>query len=92
MVSAKLLELENSIQNLSSEEKLWLVEKIIQQIRGISQADNPIPTAVDHQNNPTPQPIWEIVQEIGATVPESEWEKVPKDLSKNFDLYQGSLE
>ncbi len=92
MVSAKLLELENSIQNFSSEEKLWLLEKIVQQIRGISQEPHSIPTAVEPQNNPTPQPIWEILQEIGATVPESEWEKVPNDWSKNFDLYQGSLE
>lgn len=90
MVSAKLLELENSIQNLSSEEKLWLLEKIVQQIRGISQPAYPVPTAVEFQDNP--KPIWEILQEIGATIPESEWEKVPKDLSKNFDLYQGSLE
>ena len=87
MVSAKLLELENSIKNLSSEEKLWLLEKIVQQIRGISQEAHPAPPAVEDQDNPTPQPIWEILEEIGATVPESEWEKVPTDWSKNVDLY-----
>lgn len=87
MVSAKLLELEKSVKNLSFEDKLWLLEKIVQQMQGISQPTHSMPTAVEHQNNPNSKPIWEILQEIGATIPESEWEKVPTDWSKNFDLY-----
>lgn len=35
--------------------------------------------------------IWQIVVEIGAKKPESEWAKVPSDLSKNFDSYQSSF-
>ncbi|HUT53828.1 MAG TPA: hypothetical protein VM658_10595 [bacterium] len=33
------------------------------------------------------RPIWEVVSEIGASVPEEEWAKVPTDLSKNLDHY-----
>jgi hypothetical protein len=33
------------------------------------------------------RPIWEIIEEIGAAVPESDWAKVPRDLAKNLDHY-----
>ncbi|PSF36624.1 hypothetical protein C7H19_13160 [Aphanothece hegewaldii CCALA 016] len=39
----------------------------------------------------TARPIWEMVVEIGAQIPLEEWEKVPTDLSKNFDQYQNAL-
>ena len=31
------------------------------------------------------RPIWEVAAEIGASLPEEAWEKVPTDLSKNLD-------
>lgn len=34
-----------------------------------------------------PQPIWKLAEEIAASIPEEEWEKVPTDLSRNFDHY-----
>lgn len=37
--------------------------------------------------DPNARPIWEIADEIAASVPAEEWEKLPKDLSKNFDHY-----
>ena len=37
--------------------------------------------------DPTARPFWEEVLEISASVPMEEWEKVPQDLSKNFDHY-----
>jgi len=37
--------------------------------------------------DPTAKPIWEVLVELGASVPESEWEKVPTDLSINFHYY-----
>jgi hypothetical protein len=37
--------------------------------------------------DPTARPFWEEVLEIGASVPMEEWEKVPRDLSKNLDHY-----
>jgi hypothetical protein len=92
MVSAKLLELENSIQNLSLEEKLWLLEKIVVQVRAITE-DAKVrqeQKLADIKYDSGAKPIWEIAVEIGAKIPESEWEKVPRDLSKNFDFYQVS--
>jgi len=35
----------------------------------------------------TARPIWEIAQEIGKSIPQKEWEKVPKDGSINVDRY-----
>jgi len=37
--------------------------------------------------DPTARPIWEVIAELGAAVPEEEWAKVPSDLSKNLDHY-----
>lgn len=33
------------------------------------------------------RPIWEAALEIGSSIPDSEWAKVPADLSKNVDHY-----
>ncbi len=33
------------------------------------------------------KPIWEVALEIGASVPEEEWAKIPTDLSKNLHHY-----
>jgi len=33
------------------------------------------------------RPIWEIVEEIGASVPDEDWEKVPTDGARNLDHY-----
>ena len=38
--------------------------------------------------DPTAKPIWEIMEEISASVPDSEWAKVPTDLAKNFHHYR----
>jgi hypothetical protein len=38
--------------------------------------------------DPKVRPIWEIAAEISSQIPDSEWAKVPTDLSKNFDEYQ----
>lgn len=40
------------------------------------------------QLNTTERPIWEVVSELGKQISDQEWEKVPTDLSKNFDDYQ----
>ena len=37
--------------------------------------------------DPEARPIWETVVELGASVPDDEWAKVPTDLSKNLDHY-----
>jgi hypothetical protein len=33
------------------------------------------------------RPIWEVAREIGSSVPDAEWAKVPKDLAENLDHY-----
>lgn len=43
--------------------------------------------ASDTAYDSTARPLWELVVEIGAQVPEEEWAKVPSDLSKNVDHY-----
>ena len=37
--------------------------------------------------DPSARPVWEAVVEIGESVPDREWAKVPRDLSKNLDHY-----
>lgn len=37
--------------------------------------------------DPAAKPVWEFAEEIAATVPRSEWAKVPSDLSKNVHHY-----
>lgn len=37
--------------------------------------------------DPTAQPVWEVMDEIAAMVPASEWEKIPRDLAKNLHHY-----
>ena len=37
--------------------------------------------------DPTAKPIWEVMEEVSAMVPDSEWAKVPPDLSKNLHHY-----
>ena len=89
MVSHQLLKLEQSIYDLSLEDKLWLLDKIFEQVRGITEKDQEDNNLQNLKYDNTVKPIWQIVVEIGAKISESEWEKVPSDLSKNFDLYQG---
>lgn len=33
------------------------------------------------------KPIWEVIAELGAQIPLSEWEKIPTDLAENFEHY-----
>ena len=39
MIPKKLLDLENSISSLSFGEKLWLLERIVQQLRKMDEAE-----------------------------------------------------
>ncbi|GGA23613.1 hypothetical protein [Okeania sp. KiyG1] len=71
MVSSKLIQLENSIQNLSLEEKLWLLEKIVQQVQEVTQYTNlqQEQKLVDIEYENQAKPIWEITVEIGKKSP-----------------------
>jgi hypothetical protein len=37
--------------------------------------------------DPNRPPLWERIAAISARVPMEEWEKLPRDLAKNFDHY-----
>lgn len=41
--------------------------------------------------DPDAVPIWELVAEISAQVPDEEWQKLPTDLARRFDYYQKHL-
>lgn len=44
--------------------------------------------SLDVEPTPSPsKPIWEVALEIGASVSEDEWAKVPADLAKNLHHY-----
>lgn len=38
--------------------------------------------------DPDAPPIWELVAQISAEVPDEEWKKLPTDLARRFDYYQ----
>ena len=40
-----------------------------------------------HASDVPKRPIWELVVELGAQIPEEEWAKVPDDASINFKHY-----
>jgi hypothetical protein len=44
-------------------------------------------SALMQQSEQQEQPIWERVAKISAQVPDEEWAKLPKDLSRNLDHY-----
>ncbi len=66
--------------------------KIAQEALRLIQQENNLEKSKYNQidNNfkfdPEARPIWEIAAEISAQIPDSEWAKVPTDLSKNFDI------
>lgn len=37
--------------------------------------------------DPSARPIWEIVEELGKSIPDTEWDKLPLDASVNLDRY-----
>jgi type I restriction enzyme, S subunit len=47
------------------------------------------PSALDELTfDPDALPIWELVAQISAQVPDDEWKKLPTDLARRFDHYQ----
>lgn len=58
-------------------------------LKNIPPSQNPTTKEPDNTSlETTPQrPIWEIIVEIGAQIPEEEWAKVPDDASINYKHY-----
>lgn len=42
----------------------------------------------DFSFDPDATPLWEMVAQISAQVPDEEWQKLPTDLARKFDHYQ----
>ena len=57
------------------------IKKIISVDELILQQSDEVPY------DPNTRPIWEVLAEMGAKIPDEEWAKIPKDLSKNLDHY-----
>jgi hypothetical protein len=53
--------------------------------KGTDSADTPQDSLA--MQDGTKQPIWEVIVEIGAQIPEEEWAKVPTDASINYKHY-----
>ena len=57
-------------------------------IKGVTKVSQLTIQAVgDVPYDASARPIWEVIAEIGASVPEEEWAKVPADLASNLDHY-----
>jgi hypothetical protein len=55
--------------------------------RIVSVKDLEVQIAGDNPFDQSLRPIWEVIEEIGASVPAGEWEKVPTDAATNLDHY-----
>jgi hypothetical protein len=47
----------------------------------------PIPSLDEKPFDPSAPPIWEVISKIGESIPDEEWDKIPSDLSINFEQY-----
>jgi len=58
-------------------------------LKNVPTSKNNVATgAVDTPPATAPKrPVWEVVVEIGAQIPEEEWAKVPDDASINYKHY-----
>ena len=59
---------------------------------GILKRVDPVDQLVVHRlgeqsYDSTARPIWDVVEELGQSIPAEEWEKLPKDASINLDRY-----
>jgi hypothetical protein len=55
--------------------------------RIVSVKDMEVQIAGDKPFDQSVRPIWEVIEEIGASVPAGEWDKVPTDGAINLDHY-----
>ncbi len=53
-----------------------------------TQAVGEVPIIEELSFDPDAPPIWKLVAEISAQVPDEEWKKLPTDLARRFDYYQ----
>jgi hypothetical protein len=56
-------------------------------VQGVSIDSLSLDLAKAQQQVPGTKPIWEVIAEISASVPDEEWAKLPADGAKNLDHY-----
>ncbi|PIW64943.1 MAG: hypothetical protein COW13_00200 [Candidatus Omnitrophica bacterium CG12_big_fil_rev_8_21_14_0_65_50_5] len=57
-------------------------------LRRIDRVDRLVVRRLGEQSyDSTARPIWDVVEELGQSIPAEEWEKLPKDASINLDKY-----
>lgn len=57
-------------------------------LRRIDRIDQLVVRRLGEQSyDSTARPIWDVVEELGQSIPAEEWEKLPKDASINLDRY-----
>ena len=80
------------LPKLSNRDRLKIAQEALRLIQKEENLEKSRYSQIDNkfQFDPEARPIWEIAAEISAKIPDSEWTKVPTDLSKNFDQYQNN--
>jgi type I restriction enzyme S subunit len=67
------------------------LENLIAKVRVVeakAQAVGAVSAIGELSFDPDAPPIWELVAQISAQVPDEEWKKLPTDLARRFDYYQ----
>jgi len=54
---------------------------------GPEEEEEEVEAFLAREYDPTVPTLWDRIAEISASVPMEEWEKLPRDLSKNLDHY-----
>ncbi len=64
-------------------------EAIVAAWRAFRQPDqaHAEPERTEDPSAPPRKPIWEVFQEISASIPDEEWDALPTDLSEQHDHY-----
>lgn len=56
-------------------------------MKKIVALDQVSPAPLHETRDPRSRPIWEVAIELGKSVPEEEWDKLPRDAARNLDHY-----
>jgi hypothetical protein len=66
-----------------------IIDRVLVFVRQLQiNAASPAAPAADGPFDPTALPIWQLAAKATALVPDEDWQNVPTDLAKNFDVYQ----
>lgn len=83
MTQQEWISVERTIRDLSSDEKIELIERIAHSLREESDS----PDRHDPQAPVAYKPIWEVFKEISDGIPDEEWAEPPTDGASQLDHY-----